>query len=264
MVNAQLEHFWCQDEPWATWTHKTHHGPDLGETITFPFIVYSVPLQEAQNIISAKEFRRISDALPSPGLNPLEGPTMLSCGKLGLGRRSRLPTLERGRGACQKSQDQTRKRDQQIKLESASKTNHTGVSSHSGTPLGVGTSHGHFGPQDSPRPGLGGSHHLPPYSILCSSPLRLHPNGSFSRDSQVGVLKLSKNCPGWSPGTLEAHISRFPSPIGARSEPMLQLSSRVFQRHVAHCHRTSGIGLFPTFSGRESNCQFDSRPFFCP
>jgi len=42
----------------------------------------------------------ISDALPSPGLNPLEGPTMLSCEKLGLERRSRLPTLKRGRGAC--------------------------------------------------------------------------------------------------------------------------------------------------------------------
>jgi hypothetical protein len=41
-----------------------------------------------------------NDALPSPGLNPLEGPTMLSCRKLGLGRRSRLPALERGRGAC--------------------------------------------------------------------------------------------------------------------------------------------------------------------
>jgi hypothetical protein len=27
------------------------------------------------------------------------------------------------------------------------------VSSHSGTPLGVGTSHGHFGPRDTPRPG---------------------------------------------------------------------------------------------------------------
>jgi hypothetical protein len=41
---------------------------------------------------------------------------------------------------------------------------------------------------DSPRPGLGGSHHLPPYSILCSSVQRLHPNGSFSRDSQSGIL----------------------------------------------------------------------------
>jgi len=58
--------------------------------------------------------------------------------------------------------------------------------------LGVGTSHGHFDTQDSPRLGLGGSHHLPPYSILCSSLPRLHPNGSFSQDSQVGVPKLSR------------------------------------------------------------------------
>jgi hypothetical protein len=66
------------------------------------------------------------------------------------------------------------------------------VSSHSGTPLGVGTSHGHLDTLDSPRPGLGGSHHLPPYSILCSSPPRLHPNGTFSRDSQGRVPKLSR------------------------------------------------------------------------
>ncbi len=58
--------------------------------------------------------------------------------------------------------------------------------------MGVGTSHGHFDTQDSPQPGLGGSHHLPPYSILCVLPRRLHPNGSFSRDSQVGVSKLSR------------------------------------------------------------------------
>ncbi len=64
------------------------------------------------------------------------------------------------------------------------------VNSHSGTPLGVGTSHGHFEPQDTPRPGLGGSHHLPPYSMLCSSRRRLHPNGTNSRDSQVGVPGL--------------------------------------------------------------------------
>jgi hypothetical protein len=58
--------------------------------------------------------------------------------------------------------------------------------------LGVGTSHGHFDTQDSPRPGLGGSHHLPPYSILCVSPQRLHANGFFSQDSQGGVPKLSQ------------------------------------------------------------------------
>jgi hypothetical protein len=45
---------------------------------------------------------------------------------------------------------------------------------------------------DSPWPEFGRSHHLPPYSILCSSPSHLHPNDSFSQDSQNGVLKLSR------------------------------------------------------------------------
>ncbi len=39
--------------------------------------------------------------------------------------------------------------------------------------------------QDSPRSGLGGSHHLSPYNILCSSPQGPHPNGFLSRDSQI-------------------------------------------------------------------------------
>ncbi len=58
--------------------------------------------------------------------------------------------------------------------------------------MGVGTSHGHLDSLDSPRPRLGGSHHLPLYSILCNSAQRLHPNGSSSRDSQGGVPKLSR------------------------------------------------------------------------
>jgi hypothetical protein len=45
---------------------------------------------------------------------------------------------------------------------------------------------------DSPRPGLGGSHHLSPYNIFCASPRHLHPNGFLSRDSQGGVQKLSR------------------------------------------------------------------------
>jgi len=62
--------------------------------------------------------------------------------------------------------------------------------------------------QDSPRPGLGGSHHLPPYSILCASPRGPHPNGFLSRDSQVGVPKLPKSrLPRlWSPITLCADL----------------------------------------------------------
>jgi len=45
---------------------------------------------------------------------------------------------------------------------------------------------------DSPRPGLGGNHHLPPYSILCVTLQEPHPNGTFSRDSQRGIRKLSR------------------------------------------------------------------------
>jgi hypothetical protein len=45
---------------------------------------------------------------------------------------------------------------------------------------------------DSPRPRLGGSHHLPSYSILCVAPPRPHPSGYLSRDSQSGIPKLSR------------------------------------------------------------------------
>jgi len=58
---------------------------------------------------------------------------------------------------------------------------------------------------DSPWPGLGGSHHLPSYSILCVSPPHLHPNGTFSRDSQSGVSKLSQF---WLPGLCAFITSR--------------------------------------------------------
>ncbi len=54
----------------------------------------------------------------------------------------------------------------------------------------LGRATGNSNTQDSPRPSLGGSHHLPPYSILCSSPRGPHPNGFSSRDSQVEVLKF--------------------------------------------------------------------------
>jgi len=46
--------------------------------------------------------------------------------------------------------------------------------------------------QHSPWPKLGGSHHLPPYNILCTSPQGPHPNGILSQDAQVGVLKSPK------------------------------------------------------------------------
>jgi hypothetical protein len=54
----------------------------------------------------------------------------------------------------------------------------------------LGQTTGNMTSLDSPWPRLGGGHHLPPYSILCVTPRRLHPNGFLSRDSQSGVSKL--------------------------------------------------------------------------
>jgi len=60
--------------------------------------------------------------------------------------------------------------------------------------------------QDSSRPKLGGSHHLPPYSTLYGCPWSPHSNDILSRDSQVGVLKLPKLRLSqlWGPITLRA------------------------------------------------------------
>jgi hypothetical protein len=54
----------------------------------------------------------------------------------------------------------------------------------------LGRATGNSDTQDSPRFELGGSHHLPPYNILCASPRGPHPNGFLFRDSQVGVPKF--------------------------------------------------------------------------
>jgi hypothetical protein len=56
--------------------------------------------------------------------------------------------------------------------------------------LVLGRATGNLDTQDSLQPELGGSHHLPPYSIPCSSLWGSHPNGFFVWDSQVGVPKF--------------------------------------------------------------------------
>ncbi len=134
VVSAQLEHFWCQDEPRATRTHKIHHGPDLGETTTFPPLQYTLQLS-------------------------------------------------------------------------------TGVTSKW---LFV--------------PGL--------------------PNGS----PEIPIVG--------TPTTLEAHNLVCRLPIVMKSKAKLQPLSRTFQRYIARCLHATKSGRFLTFNGRESNCQFDSRPFF--
>jgi hypothetical protein len=114
--------------------------------------------------------------------------------KGGVGARSLTHNTLRGRGACWSSG---------MGLGRINKLTH----SH-----GLHTTHtkwlvhrratGNTDTQDSPRPGLGGSHHLPPYSILCASPRGLHPNGF----SLPGLPRGSPEIPPTgAPGTLELH-----------------------------------------------------------
>jgi hypothetical protein len=42
-----LNTFGARTSHGQTRTHKTHHNPNLGEAITFPFMVYYVPIHEA-------------------------------------------------------------------------------------------------------------------------------------------------------------------------------------------------------------------------
>jgi len=99
----------------------------------------------------------------------------------------------------------------------------------------LGRATGNTDTQDSPRPGLGGSHHLPPYSILCDSPRSPHPNGYFSRDSRTGVLKsrqmgLSRL---WSPITLRADL-QFPCGLKQSCSSRQELSNSVSHSQIGH------------------------------
>jgi len=111
------------------------------------------------------------------------------------GLEGTLSTLntKKGRGACWSSgMGLKRGTSFSYSLEPASNQPNKLVSSHFGTPLVLGPATATLDSQDSPRPGLGGSHHLPPYSILCVTSWHPHPNGFLSRDSQGGVPKLSQ------------------------------------------------------------------------
>ncbi len=90
--------------------------------------------------------------------------------------------------------------------------------------------------QDSPRPGLGGSHHLPPYNIFCGWPWSLHPN-DFS------LPRLPSGSPEIVPkgtlATLEPHKFANRPWIKMQSKAKLQLLLRAFQRYVARCLQTN-------------------------
>ncbi len=98
----------------------------------------------------------------------------------------------KGRGACWSSKMGLGRVDKLHSLTRACTKPTQGGQCVVGTLLVLGRVTSNTDTQDSPQPELGGSHHLPPYSILCTSPQGPHPNGFLSRDSQMGVLKLPK------------------------------------------------------------------------
>ncbi len=117
---------------------------------------------------------------------------MLNYGKLELVGRSRPPALKGVRGACQKSRDQTRKKDNYVVTRSCIQNQHKLVRTHYAPFQCWDKPRATLDSLESPRPELKGSHHLPPYSILYITPREPLPNGTFSPNSQGKVLKLSR------------------------------------------------------------------------
>jgi hypothetical protein len=154
------------------------------------------------------------------------------------------------RGACWKLWDRVGRRTSLLSYRSCIQiqpTNGLELILHL---FGVGTSHCNLDSLDSPRPGLKGSHHLPPYNILCSSPRDLHPNGSFSLDSQSGVPKLSRF---GLPRLWTLIILRPELGLGQGLNQSCN-SRRELSKCVALCLHALESSRFSTFSGRESNC----------
>ncbi len=158
----------------------------------------------------------------------------------GVKARSLAHNTLRGRRACWSSGMGLGRVDKLHSLTRACTKPTQGGQCVVGTLLMLGRTTGNKDTQDSPRLRLWGSHHLPLYSILCTSPWGPHPNGFLSRDSQIAQVG--------TPATLEPHNFASRPQIEIRSKAKLQPSSRAFQQYVAHHLQTSKSARFPTFS----------------
>jgi hypothetical protein len=86
-------------------------------------------------------------------------------------------------------------------------------------PFGVGTATGEFGlTLTHHTPGLGVSHHLTSYSILCDSSRGWHPNGLFVPGLSRGSPEIAQL---WTPATLKPHNFWRRPPIEFPSEAKL-------------------------------------------
>ncbi len=129
-----------------------------------------------------------------------------------------------------------------------------------------------------------GSHHLPPYSILYITPLRPHPSGSLSRDSQSGLPKLSQfELPGlWaiitsrpdlrSRRVLNQSCSSFWELFNTMSHSSVARQDRVDSRLLVVGSQTTNLTLGPSFAHNlgcrcpNGSCEailniYTSRPF---
>ncbi len=94
-----------------------------------------------------------------------------------------------------------------------------------GAPLVLRRATGNTNTQDSSQPELGGSHHLPPYIILCGWPHSLHPNGFSLPGLPSGSSEIA---PMGTSATLKPHNFASIPPMEVRFKKKLQLLSRAF------------------------------------
>ena len=120
------------------------------------------------------------DALPSPGVNPFEGSPKCRCGKLGLGRRSRLLALERGKGRARSPGIRLGRGTSLLSYSDLQpKPTPSGLVHIRKHPWVLGQATGTLTHKTHHGLDSGVSHHLTPYSILCTSPRGPHRNGHF-------------------------------------------------------------------------------------
>jgi hypothetical protein len=88
----------------------------------------------------------------------------------GIGACSLAHNTLKGRGACWSSGMRLGRVNKFTHSHGLAHNSHKVVKCIIGAPLVLGRATGSTDTQDSQQLGLGGSHHLPPYSILCTFP----------------------------------------------------------------------------------------------
>ncbi len=188
-------------------------------------------------------------------------PKQKAAEKGGVGARSLAHNILRGRGACWNSGMGLRRIDKLHSLTRACTQPTQSGQCIIGAPLVLGRTTSNTNTQDSPRPGLGGSHHLPPFIVYSATLHEATSKWLFFPRLSNGSPEIAPN---GTPATLEPHNFANRPRIAMWSEAKLQFSLRAFQQYVARPLQLSKSGRFPTFCGRGSNWQFDSQPFFWP